>query len=115
MKGSNKTTSLIESLSNESVDAILAGAKKDGVQIWNDAETASYLDRGVGSKAAFMDDMDGGTLILKGNASEQEIIEEVLHFRQRQSTGSSAEFLKNRTQFEIEAQDMLLEIGQNRG
>lgn len=87
--------------------------KDQNVTIWNDAEANSYLD-GVGADGAYMSSDEGGIIIVRPEASYTAVVEEMIHHNQSLLHGEE-NFLKNRNQLEIEAQDELLRIGEAEG
>jgi len=87
----------------------------EGVMISQDANTVKYLDH-IGAEAAYMTSGPNGepaVIMLRPNASEQAIVEELIHHNQRIKHGEEY-FLRNRNQLEVEAQDKLLQIGKEK-
>jgi RHS repeat-associated protein len=79
-----------------------------------DAEGMEYLNS-VGAEATyFSEEGNKGFMLVKPNANRAVVLEEMIHHNQKNINGEKV-FFENQTKFEIEAQDILLEVGKKEG
>ena len=90
---------------------ILANLEKEGVSVRRGQDAELHL-RASGAAASYMPDLGHpGILFLRDEATEPEVIEELIHVGQNRKTGWGPMTVED----EIAAQDLLLRIGRRRG
>lgn len=74
------------------------------------ASDIKYLDEYLQAEASYMKTEKGGSILIREGADRPTILEEIIHHNQTVNYGEDF-VARNRIQIEIEAQDILLEVG----